>query len=501
MSRWSSSSTPGSVRPVYGAQYPPLKSLSGSPVKQKDSNLSKSPPNKFADYENSVSDAWDSRVVLDQSAACASAARVLAAHAAAAARDDAIMPPVSTAPTKNSRVQAMQRLAIQKEPLPSASAQSQSPVIAPSPIYPRLPEISTDDKMHPDKGKDKDVARFDRLRKVLGARKNSGGANGRADSPPAEIDMEKLREDCWMGIPHKLRPTAWRLLSGYLPPNVIRREVTLQRKREEYWHYVEQYFHTRFDDHHNDTFRQIHIDIPRMCPLIPLFQQKLVQEMFERILYIWAIRHPASGYVQGINDLVTPFFVVFLSEFIPQHVEVGTFDVSQLPREQIELVEADSFWCVSSLLDSIQDNYTFAQPGIQRKVLQLKHLMSRVDRPLHRHLEGNQVEYLQFAFRWMNNLLMREIPLRATIRLWDTYLAERNGFSQFHSYVCAAFLRAWSKQLQAERDFQGIMILLQNLPTQSWGDREICELTADAYSLQAVFDGAARHLTSGQSSP
>ena len=41
-----------------------------------------------------------------------------------------------------------------------------------------------------------------------------------------------------------------------------------------------------------------------------------VLQIFERILFIWAIRHPASGYVQGINDLVTPFFVVFLSEFI-----------------------------------------------------------------------------------------------------------------------------------------------------------------------------------------
>lgn len=37
-------------------------------------------------------------------------------------------------------------------------------------------------------------------------------------------------------------------------------------------------------------------------------------QIFERILFIWAIRHPASGYVQGINDLVTPFFVVFICE-------------------------------------------------------------------------------------------------------------------------------------------------------------------------------------------
>lgn len=43
----------------------------------------------------------------------------------------------------------------------------------------------------------------------------------------------------------------------------------------------------------------------------------IFQEMFERILYIWAMRHPASGYVQGINDLVTPFFVVFLQDLIP----------------------------------------------------------------------------------------------------------------------------------------------------------------------------------------
>ncbi|CAI4224457.1 unnamed protein product [Auanema sp. JU1783] len=494
MSRWSAGSTPGSVKPVYGARYPPLHQStgSGSPTKH-DSRT-----DKFQDYENSVSDAWDTRVKLDDDLASASAAHVLAAHAARKSRDEVIMPPVSTPHTKNSRVQALQRLAIQKEPLPSSIA---SPVQNANPIYPKLPEISGDQCRSTNiasnvasTGGSHDQTRFDRLRRLF----SNGKSSGRA-SPPADIDMDKLREDCWMGIPHKLRPQAWRILSGYLPTNADRREITMERKREEYWHYVEQYFHQRFDDQNAEIFRQIHIDIPRMCPLIPLFQQKMVQEMFEHILYIWAIRHPASGYVQGINDLVTPFFVVFLSEFIPQDVEVGSFDVSQLPLEQCKLVEADSFWCVSALLDSIQDNYTFAQPGIQRKVLQLKHLLSRVDKPLHKHLESNGVEYLQFAFRWMNNLLMREIPLRATIRLWDTYLSEPDGFSQFHNYVCAAFLRTWSRQLQNEKDFQGIMILLQNLPTQSWGDREICELTADAFSLMSVFDGARRHLPASSS--
>lgn len=44
-----------------------------------------------------------------------------------------------------------------------------------------------------------------------------------------------------------------------------------------------------------------------------------VFKIFERILFIWAIRHPASGYVQGINDLVTPFFVVYVFEYIGKH--------------------------------------------------------------------------------------------------------------------------------------------------------------------------------------
>lgn len=56
---------------------------------------------------------------------------------------------------------------------------------------------------------------------------------------------------------------------------------------------------------------------------------------------------------------------------------------------------------------------------------------------------------MQFAFRWMNCLLMREVPMQCTVRMWDTYLAEgsSDGFSEFHVYVCAAFLAKWSKQL------------------------------------------------------
>jgi hypothetical protein len=73
----------------------------------------------------------------------------------------------------------------------------------------------------------------------------------------------------------------------------------------------------------------------------------------ERILYCWAIRHPASGYVQGINDLVTPFFQVFLSAYIKEQ-DVENCVVDAISDEILAMVEADSFWCLSKLLDGIQ---------------------------------------------------------------------------------------------------------------------------------------------------
>ncbi|TFY60549.1 hypothetical protein EVJ58_g5076 [Rhodofomes roseus] len=211
----------------------------------------------------------------------------------------------------------------------------------------------------------------------------------------------------------------------------------------------------------------------------------------ERILYVWAIRHPASGYVQGINDLATPFFQVFLSTYIDSDPE--EFDPSVLPPNVLNAVEADTFWCLSRLLDGIQDNYIATQPGIHRSVKRMAELVARIDAPLAAHLVSENVEFMQFAFRWMNCLLMREISVQNTIRMWDTYLAEgADAFSQFHLYVCSAFLVRWSKKLR-EMDFQGIIMFLQSLPTQGWGDHEIELLLSEAFVHYSTWHNAQSH--------
>ena len=57
------------------------------------------------------------------------------------------------------------------------------------------------------------------------------------------------------------------------------------------------------------------------------------------------------------------------------------------------------------------------------------------------------------AIRWVNCLLLREVPFLLSLRLWDTYLAEGPRMKEFLKYVLAAFLLYWSGQL-SKMDFQ-----------------------------------------------
>jgi len=349
------------------------------------------------------------------------------------------------------------------------------------------------------------ISRINKFKKILQA---------------STISLTDLRAAAWSGVPEEVRAMTWQLLLSYLPISSERRVATLERKRKEYLDGVRQAFEKAgsastpankggvrgLDE---AIWHQISIDVPRTNPHLELYGYEATQRSLERILYVWAVRHPASGYVQGINDLVTPFWQVFLGTYITDPDIESGMDPGQLPKAVLDAVEADSFWCLTKLLDGIQDHYIVAQPGIQRQVAALRDLTARIDAGLAKHLEKESVEFIQFSFRWMNCLLMREISVKNTIRMWDTYMvrvvspvtsilltiseAEEQGFSEFHLYVCAAFLVKWSDKL-VKMDFQEIMMFLQSLPTREWTEKDIELLLSEAYIWQSLFKGSSAHL-------
>lgn len=320
--------------------------------------------------------------------------------------------------------------------------------------------------------------------------------------------MAELRKLGWNGIPNEYRTVSWQLLLSYLPVNGGRREQALQRKRKEYQDAVVTYFDKSLDKE-GEMMRQILVDLPRTCPDTPFFQQQRIQKAMERILYVWAVRHPASGYVQGMNDLLTPILAVCLLPHVGKkdpRSKPGTVimencslndvlrcDVALLDPSVLSEMEADAYWCLTKLLDNIQDHYTDAQPGLQRMGSKLEDLMKRIDQELHEHFEREGLMYVQFSFRWMNCLLLRELPLRAIIRVWDTYLSEeRSGFEDFHVYVCAVLLKTFREQL-LRMNFQDMILMLQDLPTKAWGEADVEPILSQAFILCTLFQDSPSH--------
>lgn len=266
------------------------------------------------------------------------------------------------------------------------------------------------------------------------------------------IPIRELRKLAWNGIPSHHRPIIWKILLGYLPANTSRHATTLVRRRREYKDAMKQHYDIPDDSRTNseqETLRQVLVDVPRTMPEVALFHNDRVRRCLSRLLYIWAMRHPASSYVQGINDLATPLIAVFMSGYFGGKDCLDGEVMGDVSDQMLEEIEADTYWCLTNLLAGIQDHYTSDQPGMQRMVMHLEELVNRIDADLALHLKNTGIEFIQFAFKWMNCLLLREFRLSCVMRLWDTYLSEGDGgFEDFHVYVCASFLVHFSHDLQ-----------------------------------------------------
>jgi hypothetical protein len=365
-----------------------------------------------------------------------------------------------------------------------SSSFSQSPPSLPSSTSPTVPLIRGSIRLLPGLSWTDEVgvlpSRVAKLQRLLESR---------------NVDADVLREQAWSGAPARYRVAIWQMLLGYLPLNRDRQAESLARKKAEYQQFVDQFCGPRssgagMSDAEQVLLRQVLYDAKRTNPEIPLFHTDFVQRSLERVLFVYAQKHFATGYVQGINDLATPLYAVFLSPW----ADLDAKSLDHVDPKALLDIEADVYWCLARLVEGIQDHYTPSQPGIQKMIHKLRELVHRIDESLVVHLEAAGVEFHTFAFRWMNCLLLRELPLRLMIRLWDTYMAETHnnisdGFNTFHIFVCAMLLLKFSKQLK-QMAFQDLVQFLKALPTKEWSVKDVEELLAQAHIYRTSFEGS-----------
>mmetsp|Transcript_50999 Transcript_50999/g.75682 ORF Transcript_50999/g.75682 Transcript_50999/m.75682 type:complete len:522 (-) Transcript_50999:199-1764(-) len=306
---------------------------------------------------------------------------------------------------------------------------------------------------------------------------------------PDVVNVDDLRKHSWNGIPNEHRSQCWKILLGYLPANASRREATLSSKRAAYSSAVRQYYD--IDNNcrtalEKEIMHQIEIDIPRTAPGQELFRSLRIRKCMERILYVWSIRHPASSYVQGISDLITPLLAVLLSDpfggISVMEDDLNWYDF--VSEERFAEVEADCYWCVTKLTEGIQDHYTDGFPGVLRLINRFESLLRVVDLELSSHFESLGVEVMHLIVPWMNCLLVREFDLAQVIRIWDTCLSEEGGFEDFIVYVCVGMMCHFTDELKKMK-FEELMVFVHNIPTKDFGTEDIEMLLEKTISYRA----------------
>ena len=238
-------------------------------------------------------------------------------------------------------------------------------------------------------------------------------------------------------------------------------------------------------------YQEIIKDVLRTDPKYEIFQIELIKKMMTRVLYIWSMRHQESSYNQGFSDLVMPFFIVFFNEYFPNLnnediIKIKESNLLNFNMEIFQNIESDIYWCFTDMMNKIHINY-IQQSGVNQMIKKLKEIIKFADVDLFFHLQKLQINFVQFAFSWMNCYLTREFNIILIIRMWDTYFSEDDGFNNFHIFVCACLLLNFSDNLKQIDNFNEIIKFLKNLPTSNWTLENIEVLLAKAYQISVLF--------------
>nr|CCC48440.1 conserved GTPase activating protein, fragment [Trypanosoma vivax Y486] len=323
------------------------------------------------------------------------------------------------------------------------------------------------------------------------------------------VPLDELRFISHRGCPAAHRYEVWCYLTGHLQPQKSCRMAVLTRKRQEYASYVQCSYESvdwdaafRAQDAAAGVvtgvnglgssasllcsagcasatplslpsnselmmLKQIRKDVPRMSAGVVYLNHRRVQLSMERSLYIWSLRHPACGYVQGMDDFIIPFISVVLANrfcksktvvelhSLNEEILDKLFSIDVVSEEEwLHTIEADTYWMVSY-----------------------------------------EINFSEFAFRWMNCLLLRELNATQSLRLWDTYLAdEERDLCTVHVYTCAALLHWWSPSLCKAVDYSVALKFLQNLPTDELSERDLNAIISQSFVMRKVYHHTLSHL-------
>lgn len=143
------------------------------------------------------------------------------------------------------------------------------------------------------------------------------------------------------------------------------------------------------------TLHRIVVDVVRTDSHLEFYEDTRNLARMSDILAVYAWVDPATGYCQGMSDLLSPFVVLFEDN-------------------------ADAFWCFEMLLRRMRENFQMEGPtGVMNQLQVLWHILEVTDREMFAHLSRIGAESLHFAFRMLLVLFRRELSFNDSLRMWE----------------------------------------------------------------------------------
>nr|AAB64317.1 hypothetical protein [Arabidopsis thaliana] len=143
------------------------------------------------------------------------------------------------------------------------------------------------------------------------------------------------------------------------------------------------------------TLHRIVVDVVRTDSHLEFYEDPGNLGRMSDILAVYAWVDPATGYCQGMSDLVSPFVVLFEDN-------------------------ADAFWCFEMLIRRTRANFQMEGPtGVMDQLQSLWHILQITDKDIFSHLSRIGAESLHFAFRMLLVLFRRELSFNEALRMWE----------------------------------------------------------------------------------
>lgn len=291
------------------------------------------------------------------------------------------------------------------------------------------------------------------------------------------IDIKKLRQYAWCGLPNQYRNKVYRILLGITSYKNESYEKEIIEKNRFYFQNIlaisepssheKQFISVRevYIDIDQKTLKQIEIDVNRIPKQYLVYKNTSLKFIFTNILKIIAKRRPAIGYVQGMADLIIPLIEIYKNEFF---------------------AESTIYFALSEILNSFQCFFIDNQDGIGRAIKKIGKILQVIDPTLYAYFKKINLEIHMFAFRWFNCLFVREFKLEYYLLIFDSMLSTKN-FELFLIYFSISLLIKLKSNI-LKLDFNELMLFLQNIDKLEWKYSDLKDMFANVYVNVNIFE-------------